>query len=180
MCTTTTVLVYTTSVWFTSLHSAYWLVWLFTHPEVHLCPWQDVEMPSCYFVKVHPAKCVSLWVELDQFVAHNAILRSAKQFTIHHCVNLHGKVLSYEILCHHHMCLLSSPFFFFFGWVGWGGGECGTLNLNFATMQLTSRHPPFPQWGAVDAEIKVPSGENAELKHSPFKAWSWSVYSHAC
>ena len=25
-----------------------------------------------------------------------------------------------------------------------------------------------PQWGAVDAEIKVPSGENTELKRSPF------------
>ena len=27
-----------------------------------------------------------------------------------------------------------------------------------------------PQWGAADAEIKVPSGENTELKCSPFKA----------
>ena len=35
-----------------------------------------------------------------------------------------------------------------------------------------------PQWGAVDAEIKVPSGENTELKQSPFKARSMSVYSH--
>ena len=26
-----------------------------------------------------------------------------------------------------------------------------------------------PQWGAADAEIKVPSGENRELKRSPFK-----------
>ena len=33
-----------------------------------------------------------------------------------------------------------------------------------------------PQWGAADAEIKVPSGENTELKRSPFKAWSRSVY----
>ena len=31
--------------------------------------------------------------------------------------------------------------------------------------------PPSPsQWGAADAEIKVPSGENTELKRSPFKA----------
>ena len=37
-----------------------------------------------------------------------------------------------------------------------------------------------PQWGAADAEIKVPSGENTELKRSPFKAWSGSVYSHTC
>ena len=28
----------------------------------------------------------------------------------------------------------------------------------------------IPQWGAADAGIKVPSGENAELKHSPFTA----------
>ena len=37
-----------------------------------------------------------------------------------------------------------------------------------------------PQWGAADAEIKVPSGENTELKRSPFIAWSRSVYSHTC
>ena len=37
-----------------------------------------------------------------------------------------------------------------------------------------------PQWGAADAEIKVPSGESTELKRSPFKAWSRSVYSHTC
>ena len=37
-----------------------------------------------------------------------------------------------------------------------------------------------PQWGAADAEIKVPSGENTELKRSPFQAWSRSVYSHTC
>ena len=37
-----------------------------------------------------------------------------------------------------------------------------------------------PQWGAADAEIKVPSGENTELKRSPFEAWSRLVYSHTC
>ena len=37
-----------------------------------------------------------------------------------------------------------------------------------------------PQWGAADAEIKVLSGENTELKRSPFQAWSRSVYSHTC
>ena len=36
------------------------------------------------------------------------------------------------------------------------------------------------QWGAVDAEIKVSSCEHTELKRSPFKAWSRSVYSHTC
>ena len=30
----------------------------------------------------------------------------------------------------------------------------------------------FPQWGAADAEFEVPSGENTELKRSPFKAWN--------
>ena len=38
----------------------------------------------------------------------------------------------------------------------------------------------FPQWEAADTEIKVPSGENTELKRSPFRAWSRSVYSHTC
>ena len=37
-----------------------------------------------------------------------------------------------------------------------------------------------PQWGAVDTEIKVPSGENTELKGFPFKAWSRSVYRYTC
>ena len=36
------------------------------------------------------------------------------------------------------------------------------------------------QWGAADAEIKVPSVENTELEGSPCKAWGRSVYSHAC
>ena len=36
------------------------------------------------------------------------------------------------------------------------------------------------QWGAADAEIKVPSVENTELSGSPFKAWSRSVYGHTC
>ena len=39
---------------------------------------------------------------------------------------------------------------------------------------------PFPQWGAADAEIKAPSGENTELNRSPFQAWSRSVYSQTC
>ena len=39
-----------------------------------------------------------------------------------------------------------------------------------------TRHSP--QWGAADAEIKVPYVENTEHKGSPFKAWSRSVYSH--
>ena len=37
-----------------------------------------------------------------------------------------------------------------------------------------------PQWGAADAEIKVPSGEHTELKRAPFKAWSRSAYCHTC
>ena len=45
------------------------------------------------------------------------------------------------------------------------------------TMVWLSMHRVFnvrtdvtPQWGAADAEIKVPSGENTELKRSPFQA----------
>ena len=37
-----------------------------------------------------------------------------------------------------------------------------------------------PQWGAADAAIKVPYGENTELKRSPSKAVNRSVYSHLC
>ena len=36
------------------------------------------------------------------------------------------------------------------------------------------------QWRAADAEIKVPSVENAELEGSSFKALGRSVYSHTC
>ena len=44
----------------------------------------------------------------------------------------------------------------------------------------TMYYSTSPQWGAADAEIKIPSGEKTELKRSPFKAWSRSVYSHTC
>ena len=48
------------------------------------------------------------------------------------------------------------------------------------SLESRSCHLIPPQWGAADAEIKVPSGENTELTRSPFKAWSRSVYSHTC
>ena len=51
--------------------------------------------------------------------------------------------------------------------------------INF-TPQSASAVAVLPQWGAADAEIKVPSGENTDLKRSPFKAWSRSVYSYTC
>ena len=38
------------------------------------------------------------------------------------------------------------------------------------------RHAFTPQWGAADAEIKVPAVEKTELEGSPFKAWGRSVY----
>ena len=37
-----------------------------------------------------------------------------------------------------------------------------------------------PQWGAADAQSKVPSVENTELEGSRFKAWGMSVYSYIC
>ena len=54
--------------------------------------------------------------------------------------------------------------------------------LNVRALKAKFLIPIFisPQWGAADAEIKVPSGENTELKRSPFQAWSRSVYSHTC
>ena len=63
----------------------------------------------------------------------------------------------------------------------------GTTSISFnpspslhQVQYTVSVSPSAPQWGAADAEIKVPSGENTELKHSPFQAWSRSVYSHTC
>ena len=52
------------------------------------------------------------------------------------------------------------------------GGDCF-----FAKRQprFRSRGRREPQWGTANAEIKVPSVENTELKGSPFKAWSRSV-----
>ena len=53
------------------------------------------------------------------------------------------------------------------------------LHQNLLSLFMSRRLSSlFPQLGAADAEIKVPSGENTELKRSPFKAWSKSVYSH--
>ena len=49
-----------------------------------------------------------------------------------------------------------------------------------SNMRLMRSLVTTPQWRAADAEIKVPFGENTELKHSPFQAWSRSVYSHTC
>ena len=51
---------------------------------------------------------------------------------------------------------------------------CPSLSLSLLRPDIT------PQWGAADADIKVPSGENTELKRSPFQAWNRSVYSHTC
>ena len=36
----------------------------------------------------------------------------------------------------------------------------------------------IPQWGAAEAEIKVPSVENTELKRSTFQAWRRSADRH--
>ena len=49
-------------------------------------------------------------------------------------------------------------------------------------LPLTPPPPLFlsPQWGAADAEIKVPSVENTEFTGSPFKAWGRTLYSHTC
>ena len=43
----------------------------------------------------------------------------------------------------------------------------GLISQGYAKLRLLV---DSPQWGAADAEIKVPSGESTELKRSPFKA----------
>ena len=50
----------------------------------------------------------------------------------------------------------------------------------FMYSSTTTTFYEVPQWGAADAEIKVPSGENTELRRSSVKAWGRSVYSHTC
>ena len=45
---------------------------------------------------------------------------------------------------------------------------------------ITQKKKKIPRLGPADAEIKAPSGENTELRRSPFRAWSRSVYSHKC
>ena len=50
----------------------------------------------------------------------------------------------------------------------------------FCLKSLSCYRKITPQWEAVDTEIKVSFDENTELKGSPFKAGSRSVYSHAC
>ena len=57
----------------------------------------------------------------------------------------------------------------------------GLLIYNMGYMCILNLPLSVPlQWGAADAEIKVPSGENTELERPPFKAWSRSGYSHTC
>ena len=60
--------------------------------------------------------------------------------------------------------------------LGWAYNLVHTAELS-KTLSIPLNGLPFlhntaepPQWRAADAEIKVPSGENTELKRSPFKA----------
>ena len=45
-------------------------------------------------------------------------------------------------------------------------------------LSIIRRITTTQRWGAADGEIKVSSDEHTELKHSPFKPWSRSVYRH--
>ena len=45
----------------------------------------------------------------------------------------------------------------------------GNLGTALSYKVVSSNLCGHPQWGAADAEIKVPSGENTELKRSPLK-----------
>ena len=54
-------------------------------------------------------------------------------------------------------------------WDKHGKKSCHTERSNASAMNSLSRSLTQPQWGSADAEIKVPSGENTELKRSPFK-----------
>ena len=77
----------------------------------------------------------------------------------------------------------------------WGGGEGGEKETIPDATQLLKRQEsrsgtelrPLclpakrpPAVGSCGRRNQVPSGENTELKRSPFQAWSRSVYSHTC
>ena len=71
--------------------------------------------------------------------------------------------------------------------IGYLQGTNGRPTYLSAWVSILHRYRPkipvpiqAPQWGAADAEIKVPPDENTELKGSPFEAWSRSVYCYAC
>ena len=67
-------------------------------------------------------------------------------------------------------------------WAQWSYWPVATL-LVWVSREILSRAAcscSSLQCGAADAEIRVPFDEDTELKRSPFKAWSRSVYSHTC
>ena len=60
---------------------------------------------------------------------------------------------------------------------------CLFLSLWPFQLHISLRKSPSaltPQWRAADAEIEVLPDENTDLKGSLFKAWSRSVFCHAC
>ena len=75
------------------------------------------------------------------------------------------------------------PTLFFSCWRILMNTKNSTPEANDKAIETKSSPGPMSgalQWGAADAEIKVPFGENTKLKRPPFKAWSRSVYSHTC
>ena len=62
------------------------------------------------------------------------------------------------------------------------------LFLSYGPFTCISLHKSSRQLSAFSSrsrelrtqKLKVPSGENTELKRSPFQSWSRSVYSHTC
>ena len=54
--------------------------------------------------------------------------------------------------------------------------------VNIIIFLISAPSPlPLPHSGELRTQkLKVPSGENKELKCSPFKTWSRSVYNHTC
>ena len=93
------------------------------------------------------------------------------QLTTQHCTILHCTLYGTELYCTTLLCTRLLHYTALYYTIHY------TL-LNYSVQGFIVHYTP--QWGAADAEIKVPSGENTELKRSPFIAWSRSVYSHTC
>ena len=84
------------------------------------------------------------------------------QLTTQHCTILHCTLYGTELYCTTLLCTRLLHYTALYYTIHY------TL-LNYSVQGFIVHYTP--QWGAADAEIKVPSGENIELKRSPFIAW---------
>ena len=104
---------------------------------------------------VMPHSMVIPYLHHHYFLVSTIIMPHSYVWSCHTLWSFHIYII--VIFCYHHATL--------YVW------SCHTL-WSFHIYVIIIFSCMLPQWGAADAEIKVPSGENIELKYSPFIAWS--------